>query len=250
MASYPSYPPPPYSMGHHMESHNPYRRFLSPSPSRRTLAHQRSTSLPSAYFDGQLQYSMEPRRRRDPPSYYQQPSRRAPRHSRHQRASTSIDIIDRLDDAGVFQYHHEGPYDAACTDKNRHGRLSPVDALKESNAEALRATPHEKIRDCIDSHRPLDGVAFYPPGHTDDNGYSYDYEEGPNMVNDYGNFMRIPGAVSHSSPDYVKTVANCYGQKFTDEDFKNDPFYNTPLPKPFVSIRKAFQRRRNRRGTA
>ena len=106
------------------------------------------------------------------------------------------DVIDRLDSASFYQYHHEGPYDAVYAERNYHTKQSPVEAVKNSTAEALKATPKDKIRDCIDSHRPLDGVAFYPPGHTDMEGRTYEYEEGTNMMNDYGNFMRCPGQVS------------------------------------------------------
>lgn len=120
------------------------------------------------------------------------------RQSRYPRDSLLVnpDIIDRLDDAGIFQYHHEGPYDAVYPERNHDTKASPVDALQMSNAEAIKATPSDKIRDCLDSHRPLDGVAHFPPGHTDREGQTYEYEEGTNMMNDYGNFMRCPGLVS------------------------------------------------------
>jgi len=91
------------------------------------------------------------------------------------------DIIDRLDDVSGLQYHHEGPYDAACAGKNQSGQSSPVAALSHSNTEILKATPPYKIDDCLHCHRPLDGVAFYPPGVTDLEGNTYDYSEGSNM---------------------------------------------------------------------
>ncbi|PYH92936.1 hypothetical protein BO71DRAFT_400100 [Aspergillus ellipticus CBS 707.79] len=225
-----------------MNCFNPYQRFLSPSPSPRTLNRQRSTSFPSVYYSGSPEHNpVEPQPRKESP-----PSRHRSRH--HRRGSPSStsqptrfsrhsllvnpDVIDRLDSASILQYHHEGPYDAVYPERNYNSKQSPVEALRNSTAEALKATPKDKISDCMDSHRPLDGVAFYPPGHTDLEGRTYEYEEGTNMMNDYGNFMRCPG------------------QKFTDEDFKNDPFYNAPPPKPFASLRKALSlRRRKRRGT-
>ncbi|PTU23907.1 hypothetical protein P175DRAFT_0427887 [Aspergillus ochraceoroseus IBT 24754] len=216
-------------------THNPYQRFLSPSPTRYSLGHQRATSVPSVYYSGFLDDSPieSPRRPREiSPSYS---STSSPRHyrgrrhpGRHTRDSQLVnpDIIDRLDTATGYQYHHEGPYDAVYPERNHDSRQSPLEALRESNAEALKATPYHKIVDSISRHRPLDGVAYYPPGHTDREGQTYEYEEGYNMMSDYGNFMRIPGL------------------RFTDEDFKNDPFYNSPHPKPFASIRRAFRRSR------
>jgi hypothetical protein len=106
------------------------------------------------------------------------------------------DIIDRLDSASFFQYHHEGPYDAVYPERNLDSKVSPIEAVKRTNEEALKATPSDKIKDCLNSHRPLDGVAYYPPGSTDREGQTYEYEEGINMMNDYGNFTRCPGMVS------------------------------------------------------
>ncbi|KAN0072840.1 hypothetical protein V8E54_008954 [Elaphomyces granulatus] len=120
------------------------------------------------------------------------------------------DIIDRLDDVSGLQYHHEGPYDVACAEKNQSDQSSPVAALSHSNTEILKATPPYKINDSLHCHRPLDGVAFYPPGATDPEGNTYDYSEGSDMhMTDRDmNFMWIPGI------------------KFTDADFANDPFYS------------------------
>ncbi|KAL4798279.1 hypothetical protein BDV19DRAFT_31497 [Aspergillus venezuelensis] len=199
------------------ESNNPYKRFLSPSPTRSaSMRHRRSPSVTAPDYADYLDSSQYKRERRS--SCY------------HRRSSQLVnpDVIDRLDTASRFSYHHEGPYDAVYPERNKINRLSPIDALKESNEEALRATPHHKIADSVNSHRPLDGVAFYPPGHTDQEGQTYDYEEGHNFMNDAGNYTRFPGL------------------KFTDEDFKNDPFYNTP-PKPFAPIRNAFRRVSSRR---
>jgi Pal1 cell morphology protein len=75
------------------------------------------------------------------------------------------DSIDKLDDS-TNSYHHGGPYDATLFARN-NTKDSPLQALKGSNAEALKATPHEKIVDSIQGHRPLDGVAAYAPGQMD-----------------------------------------------------------------------------------
>lgn len=239
MTPYSPYPSHQQQREMELNMNNAYCRFLSPSPTRQSLRRQRSSSIPSVYFDGYLEHvPVEPRRRRECSSYYSQHSRRQSRGTRrttrYSRDSQLVnpDIIDRLDSASFYQYHHEGPYDAVYPERNIDSKASPIEAVKRTNAEALKATPEDKIKDCINSHRPLDGVAFYPPGTIDREGQMYNYEEGTNMMNDYGNFMRCPG------------------MKFTDEDFKNDPFYNTPLPKPFASLRKALSlRRRSRRDT-
>ncbi|KAJ5657423.1 uncharacterized protein N7484_001072 [Penicillium longicatenatum] len=132
------------------------------------------------------------------------------KRSRHQRRQYSrTDIIDGLDHTSPCIYHHEGPFDAASVRRNAVKKYSPLDAMKESNAEALRATPRERIMDAINSHRPLDGTGFYPPNTIGRNGQLYEYEEGGNMMNEYGIFSRQPG------------------MKFTDKAFQNDPFYRT-----------------------
>lgn len=116
------------------------------------------------------------------------------------------DTIDSLDASGIGAYHHEGPYDATLFARNNSWRSSPVAAVAESNNEALKATPHEKIVDSVQGHRPLDGVASYPPGVTDRNGQTYNYREGDNMMTEEnapgGPYKRWPGVQYH--PDDIK----------------------------------------------
>ncbi|GFF38642.1 hypothetical protein IFM51744_03964 [Aspergillus udagawae] len=244
MASYPSrwnqpsQHPMNVDMAMELGSNNPYHRYISPSPTLspssststlNTLSLERSPSVPSIYWSGELEHQpVEPRRRRNTyhPTYAQQSTQGSRHRTRYRRGSLLVtpDVIDRLDNAGVFHYHHESPYDAVYAERNHDAKTSPIAALEGSTNEALKATPEDKLADCLNSHRPLDGVAFYPPGTTDREGRTYEYEEGTNMMNDYGNFVRFPGL------------------KFTEEDFKKDPFYNSPLPKPFEIIRKAFSR--------
>ena len=45
-------------------------------------------------------------------------------------------------------------------------KYRPLDALTESNAATLAATPKGNIQDSVEGHRPLDGVASVPPGTT------------------------------------------------------------------------------------
>ncbi|KAL4744199.1 hypothetical protein BDV11DRAFT_177188 [Aspergillus similis] len=203
-------------------SGSPYQRFLSPSPTRSTRRRGRTPSVLSAdyaYADFLFDASQHSRGRR---------SRRSGQNVRRSQL-VNPDVIDRMDTAAQFSYHHEGPYDAVYPERNRISIHSPLDALRESNEEALKATPHHMIVDAIGRRRPLDGVAFYPPGYTDREGQTYDYEEGPNLMADCCLFPR---------------------QRFTDEDFRNDPFTNTPV-KPFAPIRNVFRRTpRKHRATA
>jgi hypothetical protein len=108
------------------------------------------------------------------------------------------DTIDKLD---VVGYHHEGPYDAALLARNTSWESSPLAAVRDSNNEALKATPRENIIDSVQRHRPLDGTAAIPPGETDRFGRRYDYQEGDNMmIVDGGNYRRWPGVVRQSLP--------------------------------------------------
>jgi hypothetical protein len=116
------------------------------------------------------------------------------------------DTIDNLAILGPGAYHHSGPYDATLLARN-NTRDSPLAALKDSNEETLKATPHENIMDSVRGHRPLDGVAAYPPGSIDRlTGHKYEYEAGENMMIDGnpggGAYKRYPGIEYH--PDDVK----------------------------------------------
>ncbi len=105
------------------------------------------------------------------------------------------DTIDRLDNV-MGSYHHEGPYDATLLARNISPAISPLQAVRSSNRETLRATPIEKVKDSIERHRPLEGVAALPPGMRDVSGRKLEYEEGPNlMIENGGNYKRWPGVV-------------------------------------------------------
>lgn len=122
------------------------------------------------------------------------------------------DTIDALDNIGPDgkAYHHGGPYDATLRVRNTSLHSSPVEAVRQSNAEALKATPQDKIMDSVRGHRPLDGVATYPPGFTDRSGQTYEYTEGENMMigsgpgdtPEGGAYKRWPGV--EYKPDDVK----------------------------------------------
>lgn len=119
-------------------------------------------------------------------------------HHLRKKNFQGADVIDRLDKTGVSRYHHEGPYDAASIARNRDKKYSPVEAVRESIEEALKATPRENIQDSVDRHRPLEGVATVPPGMEDKFGRVYNYEEGTDMQRDplnKGDYKRVPGVV-------------------------------------------------------
>ncbi|KAL7620399.1 hypothetical protein AAE478_009394 [Parahypoxylon ruwenzoriense] len=93
------------------------------------------------------------------------------------------DTVDVLDNTGIGgAYHHDGPYDAALASRNRDKRYAPIEAVKYSNEEALKATPRENIMDSLERHVPLQGTASIPPGHRDLGGRVMDYEEGDDLM--------------------------------------------------------------------
>ena len=99
------------------------------------------------------------------------------------RHMPGADTIDSLDDA-VFgaKYHHEGPYDATLLARNTSYTSSPVEAVRGTNAEAIRATPRENIKDALDKHMPLQGTAVIPPGMAGMDGRPMNYEEGADLM--------------------------------------------------------------------
>lgn len=196
----------------HFSSNNPYAHIKptspSPSPTPSSTSYRRPVSLTlSESWNPDTFHQRERERKRS--STTSIPRRRSHRYPRSSQL-VNPDIIDQLDDVTNYSYHHEGPYDAVCPERNRVSQRSPLEAVRESNEEALRATPRDKIIDCLNSHRPLDGVAFFPPGETDRYGQTYSYEEGSNMMNDYGNFMRTPGQVSCFPPQEDQELRNSF----------------------------------------
>ncbi|KAF2836289.1 hypothetical protein M501DRAFT_939872 [Patellaria atrata CBS 101060] len=99
------------------------------------------------------------------------------------------DTIDKLDDTG--NYHHEGPYDAVLSARNRFVESSPVAAVANSNREALEATPPENILDAVTRHRPLDGTATVPSGQSGLSGKRFKYEEDNVIGSDYKRWSDI-----------------------------------------------------------
>ncbi|KAH6853570.1 hypothetical protein B0I37DRAFT_409728 [Chaetomium sp. MPI-CAGE-AT-0009] len=108
---------------------------------------------------------------------------RAPHLRTHRRQQPS-DTIDKLDISGPSSsvYHHSGPFDAALKERNTNKKYAPVEAVKETNAKALKATPPEYIQDSLVKHMPLQGTAVIPPGMQDMAGRTMDYEEGADLM--------------------------------------------------------------------
>lgn len=117
---------------------------------------------------------------------------RAPHlRKKHHVGSDTIDILDAVGGG----YHHEGPFDATLLARNTAFASSPIAAVRDTNLEALKATPREMVNDSIQTHRPLDGVAMVPPGVPDRMGQMFHYEETNLMVEDGGDYKRWPGVV-------------------------------------------------------
>ncbi|WPH01689.1 Hypothetical protein R9X50_00454100 [Acrodontium crateriforme] len=181
-----------YDDGSHRRSiektQSPPRHNAAKSTSTSGNRHRRTSSLKER-FPGDT--SVEPLNilRRD--------SRKADRAPHlNKRGMPGPDMVDRLDPAvGGKAYHHEGPYDATLMSRNSNKKYSPVAALETSNLETLRATPQENVKDSLDRHKPLDGVATVPPGVEDRFGRTYHYNESDLMqeaVSDAG-YKRWPG---------------------------------------------------------
>ncbi|KAI9893665.1 MAG: hypothetical protein M1814_005880 [Vezdaea aestivalis] len=145
------------------------------------------------------------------------------------------DLIDQLDIAPLGQtYHHEGPFDAALRSRNLSKKYSPLDAVRGSNNEALRATPPGRIKDSLEKHRPLDGVSSVPSGEEDImSGHRLQYEEGTDLMIEEGQYKRWAGMVrlpSTALPNNPLTKL----QKYLPEDLKGKG-------EPSYSIEKALK---------
>ncbi|EGP87637.1 unnamed protein product [Zymoseptoria tritici ST99CH_1E4] len=204
----------------------------SPVGGSKTGHHRRSSSL-SQRYPGDMSHQPLDIIRRD--------SKKAARSPHlNKRHLPGPDTIDRLDPAlGGKPYHHEGPYDAALMSRNNNPKYAPIAALQETNQEAIKATPQENIRDALERHQPLDGVAIVPPGVPDRFGRTYEYEEGADLMHednpDGPGYKRWPGKdydkndlKGKSEPAYSldrhlrKTSLNDNGIEMSDRSNKKD----------------------------
>ncbi|GME22288.1 Pal1 cell morphology [Neofusicoccum parvum] len=165
-----------------------FSSYVSSPRSRRSGSHGSHPSSSPRKAENQDQLKREEKR-----------ARRSPHLNK--RHIPGPDTIDRLDSING-KYHHEGPYDAALLARNTSWKNSPLAALEDSNREAIKATPVENIRDAVERHVPIDGVAIVPPGMPDRFGRTYDYEEGDDMMlHNGGNYRRWPG-IGKGEPSY------------------------------------------------
>ncbi|KAK4202510.1 hypothetical protein QBC40DRAFT_294776 [Triangularia verruculosa] len=130
--------------------------------------------------------------------------RAANRHARSRPASSHnrpyADPIDQLDQSSPFAtYHHSGPYDPTLIPYNTNKKYSPLEAVKSSNNEAIKATPVEFVKDSLEKHVPLQGTAVVPPGERDflTGRRMGEYEEGADLMREPsaggGAYKRWPG---------------------------------------------------------
>jgi hypothetical protein len=115
----------------------------------------------------------------------------------HLPGADTIDFLDRTMLGGA--YHHEGPYDATLLARNTHSKISPVEATRRTNEEALRATPRENIKDSLVKHVPLHGTAVIPSGFAGPDGQVMIYEGGADLMREEdapgGAYKRWDGVV-------------------------------------------------------
>ncbi|KAH0539090.1 hypothetical protein FGG08_004328 [Glutinoglossum americanum] len=186
--------------------HSSYGRvFASPSIFDHH-GHHKSRSMDSEPLDSRIHSKMRDLRQghllqarykgdrsAEPLEVLKREARRAHRSPHLQRKHLpGPDTVDWLDESGAL-YHHEGPYDATLLARNTCLANSPVEAVKTSNEEALKATPREKITDALEKHRPLDGVAVVRSGARGLSGQRMEYEEGSDLMVEDGNYKRWPG---------------------------------------------------------
>lgn len=136
---------------------------------------------------------------------------------RHRKRFSETDTIDLLDTIGPA-YHHGGPFDATLASRNQNKKYSPVEAVRDSNMAALRATPREYIADSLKRHHPLQGTSSIPPGESDLSGNVMNYEEGADLMREPdaegGPYKRWDDIVSRLSPP-------TFSFKIKDEFFSN-----------------------------
>ena len=175
------------------EAPEPYTHRLSSEAAQLyEHGHRRRGSSLTSRFPGDQSHRPLDIIRRESKKAHRSPHLRKDRH-------IGADSIDRLAAVEGSYHHHSGPYDPVSLARNQKHADSPIKALSQTNAEALKATPNEKVIDSIKRHRPLDGVAMTAPGMPGPDGRIMQYEEGSNMmVENGGNYKRWDGRVSKS----------------------------------------------------
>lgn len=190
-------------------SNNPFKAQMEEDKGKRP---QRSGSL-SARFPGDMSHR--------PLAMLKQQHRAADRNpfhysSGHRHVKQPSDPIDVLDKTGVVSvpYHHDGPYDPTLADRNTNNLYPPIEAVRDSNMEAIKATPRENIQDSLDKHVPLQGTAIIPPGMPDMSGRRMEYKEGADLMRErdaaggaykrYDFIVRVPQTI-HSTEELTRS---------------------------------------------
>ncbi|KAH9220582.1 hypothetical protein DL95DRAFT_383074 [Leptodontidium sp. 2 PMI_412] len=192
------HPSNPYSPSHRqlafgeLNEAGPSSRKGSGEQSTSGHGRRRGSSL-GERFPGDMSHRPLDQLRKETKAAHRSPHLR----KKHIPGADSIDMLDKSMLGGL--YHHEGPYDATLISRNTNVKYSPVDAVKSSNEEAIRATPKEYIKDSLTKHVPLQGTSVIPPGFEDFSGRRMDYEEGADL-------MREPDAAggAYKRWDHVK----------------------------------------------
>ncbi|KAK2625565.1 hypothetical protein QTJ16_004877 [Diplocarpon rosae] len=191
-----SYPTPPHSASPSRSSFHPSNPY---SPSHRHVAFgdlNKSGSSPRSSSENPDNKNGKARRRgsslgeRFPGDMSHRPldqlkkENKAANRSPHLRKKhiPGADTIDKLDQTIGGLYHHGGPYDATLFSRNRSYKSSPIEAVRGSNEEAIRATPREFIEDSLTKHVPLQGTALIPSGEISWDGKRMEYEEGADLM--------------------------------------------------------------------
>lgn len=197
------HPTNPYSPSHRQAAFGDYQNA---GPSRRSIeepvgngkGRRRGSSL-GERFPGDMSHRPLDQLRKQTKA-----ADRAPHlKRRHMPGADSIDVLDKSVFGGT--YHHEGPYDATLLARNTSYLSSPVEAVRSTNNEAIRATPRENIKDSLDKHVPLQGTAVIPPGMAGLDGKVMQYEEGADLMREPdapGGAYKRWGDVKYLPEDY------------------------------------------------
>ncbi|KAK6541162.1 hypothetical protein TWF694_008533 [Orbilia ellipsospora] len=167
---------PPSSPVHHSHHHSHHHSNSHSGPSRAPHSHRNSMH-----------------RSNGPRAPAKRHSRNEGRNRPNPQRVLAADTIDSLDTSfGIFTFHHEGPYDATLSHRNRNPLKSPVQATRFGNEMALKATLPQDIENSLQFGRPLEGVAIFPPGTKVVGGEVLEYDEYDLNRKD-GNYRRYPG---------------------------------------------------------
>ncbi|TVY59526.1 hypothetical protein LCER1_G000144 [Lachnellula cervina] len=212
------HPSNPYSPSHRQTAFGDYAqagpsRRSSEEPHSNGKGRRRGSSL-SERFPGDMSHRPLDQLRKETKAAHRSPHLR----KKHIPGTDTIDGLDRTVVGGA--YHHEGPYDATLLSRNTSYNSSPVAAVAASNAEALRATPRENIKDSLVKHVPLQGTSVIPPGMAGLDGKVMNYNEGADL-------MREPDAPGGAYKRWADV-------KYLPEDYKGKG-------EPSFSIEKAIK---------